>query len=70
MYHRLKCVSGTNLCESEMCYLCVKVVHRAKFNIITAQSTGVYVVRNPVMEQCVNVVGGQARNRKQRLNLQ
>lgn len=45
MYHRLKYVSGTNLCESEMCYLCVKVVHRAKFNIITAQSTGVYVVR-------------------------
>lgn len=56
MYHRLKCVSGTNLCESEMCYLCVKVIHRAKCNI-TAQPTVVYVVRNPVVEQCVNVIG-------------
>lgn len=56
MYHRLKCVSGTNLCESEMCYLCVKIVHRAKCNIISAQSTGVYVVRNPVVEKYVNVV--------------
>lgn len=57
VYHWLKCVSGTDLCESEMCNLCVEDVHRARCNIITAQSTGVCVMRNPVMGLCVNMVG-------------
>lgn len=48
----IRCVSGTDLCESEMCYLCVEDVHRAGCNIIFAQSTGVYVVG-----LCVNMVG-------------
>lgn len=47
VYHRLKCVSGTDLSESEMCCLCVECVHRTRCNI--AWSTGVYFMRGPVL---------------------
>lgn len=65
VYHWLNCVSGTDLCESEMCYVRVEYVHRARCNITTAQSTGVYVTRNPVVGLCVNVVCGGVENREQ-----
>lgn len=50
----LKCISGTDLCESEMGCLCMEDVHRARCNnnIVTAQSTGVYAMRNPVVGLC------------------
>ena len=52
-------VSGTDLCESEMGCLCMEDVHRARCNnIVTAQSTGVYAMRNPVVGLCVNMLGG------------
>ena len=60
VYHGLKYVSGTDLCEREMGCLCMEDVHRARCNnIVTAQSTGVYAMRNPVVGLCVNMLGGQ-----------
>lgn len=46
VYDRLKCVLGTDLCESGRCYLCVEDVHRARYNITAVNQC---VIRNIVL---------------------